>query len=61
MSINKNNLVTKMPTSMEYLYQAISLIEAKGYSTQQFQPNISPISEFASNLLGESKKRIIGT
>lgn len=57
MNINKNNLVTKMPNSMDYLYQAISLIEAKGYSTQQFQP----ISELASNILGESKKRIIGT
>lgn len=61
MSINKSsNIATKMPTSMDYLYQAISLIETKGHPTHQFQPNLSPIGELASNFLGENKKRMLG-
>ncbi|CAF0710623.1 unnamed protein product [Brachionus calyciflorus] len=60
------SMPNKIPiaSSMDYLYQAISLIEAKNYPNQPFQAQSmstpTTMGDYTSNLINENKKRMIG-
>ena len=57
-----NGAKISVQSPFDCLYQAISLIETKNYQVQQMQQSMpqAPIGEYASSLINENKKRMIG-